>query len=131
MEKIEFWKEKSSRVVDPYLFSRKADAFAKQVFDEGGERKNKPSQLRKFFDEVSRLNMRAKTKTNDWKTLLPLVHMITAKSAYATGRNLITLSFHNFIKQSVDQVETPDDLDIFALFFESFIGFYKAYRPKD
>ena len=131
MGKIEFWKDRGKKIIDPELFSRRAEAFAIEIAQDNRNQKkfNKPNQVRKFFDEVVRLNMQAKSDYNGWTGILPLVHMITAKAAYASGRDLISKNFLNFIKDSVNQVESPEDLDVFASFFESFIGFYKLHGP--
>ena len=131
MKRIEFYKKKEEKIIDPLLLSEIAESFAKEVATSGGKSQNKPSQIRKFFDEVVRLNTLAKIKKSEWDYILPLVHMIISKAAYAHGRNHLTENFKDFIKTSVDQVVTPEDLNVFMLFFESFIGFYKLYRPKD
>ncbi|PIU32807.1 MAG: hypothetical protein COT06_00740 [Syntrophobacteraceae bacterium CG07_land_8_20_14_0_80_61_8] len=53
--------------------------------------------------------------------------MIIAKAAYAEGRKLVTENFVTFIRESVGQVQSAQDLDIFANLFEAFMGFYKKY----
>ncbi|MCK5687610.1 type III-A CRISPR-associated protein Csm2, partial [bacterium] len=57
--------------------------------------------------------------------------MVTAKAAYAQGRKLISNNFMQFIKNSVEQVQSPEDLDVFASFFESFIGFFRLHGPSN
>lgn len=134
MEKIEFWKDKSNQVVDPALFSAKAEQLAKELNEDhesSRKRTNKRTQIRKFFDEVVRLDMTAKSGRRDWNSVLPLVHMLTAKAAYARGRDLISDNFLKFIKESVEQVETQKDLNIFSTFFEAFIGFYRMHGPSN
>lgn len=134
MEKIEFWKEKEKELVDPALFSTHAEALAKELAnDHESSRKkfNKRTQIRKFFDEVVRLDMTAKSRPEEWHSILPLVHMMTAKAAYARGRDLISDNFLKFIKESVNQVQERKDLSIFATFFEAFIGFYRMHGPSN
>jgi len=133
MEKIVFWKDKENRVIDPELFSKTAETFAREIASDNNNSRsaNKRTQIRKFFDEISSLNMQAKTNPDGWMGILPLVHMVTAKAAYASGRKLISDNFLNFIKQSVEQVKTSEDLDVFASFFESFIGFYRLHGPSN
>ncbi len=132
MEKIVFWKDKSERLINPALFSTIAESFAVEIARDNNNRgnPNKPTQLRKFFDEIVRLNMEAKSNPEAWNHVLPLVHMVTAKAAYAMGRNLISDTFLSFIRNSVEQTETPEDLNLFVSFFESFIGFYKLHGPS-
>lgn len=134
MEKIQFWQDKDKQTVDPALFSIRAEAFAKQLagdHDQSRRKVNKRTQIRKFFDEVVHLNMTAKSRSDEWSSILPLVHMMTAKAAYAKGRDLVSENFLQFIKQSVEQVDDPEDLSVFATFFEAFIGFYRLYGPSN
>ena len=134
MDKIEFWKEKEKKLVDPALFSKKAEELAKQLakdHDMSRGKMNKRTQIRKFFDEITRLDIAAKSKPDTWPNVLPMVHMLTAKAAYAKGRDLVSDSFMSFIKQSVDQVEEHKDLNLFASFFEAFMGFYRMHGPSN
>jgi CRISPR-associated protein Csm2 len=134
MENIVLWKDREKKIMDPLLFSRKAEEFARQTARENDTEKgnpNKRSQLRKFFDETVRLNMSAKANPDNWSNVVPLVHMLTAKAAYAQGRNLISKGFLDFIRNGVGQIERPEDLDVFATFFESFVGFYRLHGPKN
>lgn len=134
MAKIEFWKDRDRQIIDPQLFSSRAEAFAREIADDNRQSKshkaNKYTQLRKFYDEIVSLNMQAKSSPSGWENILPLVHMVAAKAAYASGRELISKNFLTFIKDSVNQVEEPKDLDVFNAFFESFIGFYKLHGPR-
>ncbi len=136
MDKIEFWKDREKKIIDPVLFSTKAEVFAIEISEDNKKEKreskkpNKPTQLRKFFDEIVSLNIQAKYSPHNWESILPLVHMVTAKAAYAKGRELISDNFLNFIKNSVNQIQEPCDLDVFNAFFESFIGFYKLHGPQ-
>jgi CRISPR-associated protein Csm2 len=130
---ISFWKNKETKLVDPKLFSEKAEKLAtdiKREHEESKTKRNKPSQLRKFYDEVVRLDELARKHGKEgekWdRLILPALHMLIAKTAYAEGRELVSSGFKNFIRQSVGQVESPEDLAVFAGLFEAFIGFYKG-----
>jgi CRISPR-associated protein Csm2 len=132
MEQIKLWEDRKNHLMNPLLFSQVAEDFARQM-DQERERKrncNNQSQLRKFFDEITRLNMAAKTSLQNWPNVLPLVHMLTAKAAYAHARDLVSEGFLDFIKNGVKQIERPEDLNVFTMFFESFIGFFKLYDEK-
>jgi len=136
MDKIYFWKDKEKGVVDPILFSKTAENFAKKIAEEHeeskGKKSNKRTQIRKFYDEVLRLDMDAKSKKYNWEDIIPLVHMLTAKAAYANGRDkLVSDRFLVFIKDSVEQIQDAKDLTLFANFFEAFMGFYRLYGPKN
>lgn len=130
MAKIDFWKDSKKDLIDPTLFSSKAEELAVEIATKRSKSENKRTQIRKFYDEVVRLDMEAKAREEEWHNIAPLVHMITAKAAYAKGRNLISEGFLEFIKHSVGQVNNPKDLSVFANFFEAFMGFYRLHGPK-
>ena len=132
MSKIELWKDSEKKSVDPTLYSAMAEKLSMEMAQDcenSRRRLNKRTQVRKFYDEVLQLEMAAKTRKGDWDNILPLVHMITAKAAYARGRDLVSENFLDFIKSSVNQISTPDDLKVFANFFEAFMGFYRMHCP--
>jgi len=133
MEKIVLWKDRKEKLLDPELFSKTAEALAKKLaedHEQSGKKENKRTQIRKFYDETVRLDMLTKSRSEEWVSVIPIVHMLTAKAAYAQGRKLISKNFMNFIKESVNQIERPEDLNVFCNFFESFMGFYRLYGPK-
>ena len=129
MEKIVFWKDREKQLIDPQLFSKTAENLAKEIAED--KKSNKRTQLRKFYDEVVRLNMLSKSRPNEWEQLLPMVHMVTAKAAYAKGRKLISDGFLRFLKNSIEQIKKPEDLNVFSNFFEAFMGFYRLHGPKN
>ena len=131
---IKLWKDKDKEIIDPELFSKKAEELAKILANENRtERKNpnKASQIRKFYDEVLKLETQARTKSIKKEQILPLVHMLIAKAAYAKGRDLVSDTFLNFIKDSVNQIKDTKDLKVFVNFFEALMGFYKQHGPKN
>jgi len=137
MDKITLWKDRDKGTIDPELFSVKAKELAKRLAEDNknskGEKANRRTQLRKFYDEVLRLDSEAKSGSDDqWeRILLPRVHMLTAKAAYAMGRDFVSIRFLNFIEETVKQVQEPKDLRIFAMFFEAMMGFYRQYGPSN
>ncbi len=134
MDKIDFWKDKERKTVDPTLYSSKAEALSKELAGEcenSRRRLNKRTQIRKFYDEVVRLDMAARTREQDWENILPLVHMVIAKAAYARGRELVSDNFVKFIRSSIEQVKEPQDLNVFVNFFEAFVGFYRMDCPAN
>lgn len=135
---IELWKDKVNKVVEPALFSKTAEEQAKQLSNDGKDnhgkdKLNKSSQLRCFFDEVVRLNDMAKNRQNPvpMELVLPSLHMLIAKASYAQGRGLVSSSFVTLMRESINQVQDKNDLQIFTNFFEALMAFYKVYRPKD
>lgn len=133
MARIDFWKDRETELIDPVLFSSKAEELARAFAKDNEQNKtmNKRTQIRKFYDEVVKLDMEAKARKDEWHNIVPMVHMITAKAAYAKGRNLISDGFLEFIKYSIGQVNSSKDLSVFANFFEAFMGFYRLYGPKN
>jgi len=133
MQKIELWKDPGKMTLEPELFSKTAEDLAREIGEESKHSKgtNKRTQIRKFYDEVVRLTSLAKSRPEEWQNILPMVHMITAKAAYARGRNLISSSFMDFIRNCISQVNRPEDLNVFSNFFEAFMGFYRLHGPNN
>jgi len=129
MVTITLWKDKENKQLEPTLFSVTAEKLAMEIGEED-RNLNKSTQLRRYFDEVVRLSTQAKANGADMNMILPQVHMLVAKVAYAKGRKLITESFVEMMKSGISQIHDKDDLLVFANFLESFIGFYKMYRPR-
>ena len=135
MEKIVFWQDEAMQKIDPQLYYQKAEALAKGLIS---KKLNRRTQIRKFYDEVVRLDIRSRginlnnpKGKKKWEDTLPLVYMLTAKAAYAEGRKLVSKSFSEFIRNSVEQIKEPPDLKVFATFFEAFMGFYTLHDPKN
>ena len=118
------------------LFDGIAHAVAKAVGKESRSL-NKPSQLRKFYDELLMWEDRVHGKGSEGATerlaeCLPLIRMLNAKAAYAQGRNHVGAAFVHLLRRCLEQVEDdPETLRHARLFFEAFMGFYKVVRPKD
>jgi len=127
MQNIQFWKDKSNNIPNAILFSKIAEEHAEAISKD--RRCNKYSQLRKFYDEVTRIN--TLSASTSWEHILPMVHMLGAKAAYAMGRKLVSEDFLNDIKTCINQVNDLSDLKIFTNYFEAFMGYYKYFRPKD
>ena len=130
METITLWKDQDRRIIDPRLFSDKAEKLAMEIGAQAQKKKiNKGTQLRRFYDEVVRLNNMAKERPKEWDNILPYIHMLIAKAAYAKGRGLVSEEFVKFMKDGIAQIEDRKDLVVFANFFEAFMGFYKQHNP--
>jgi CRISPR-associated protein Csm2 len=128
---IKFWKDKSRKQLDPELFSSIAEGLAEKVFGEGKSGKvNKPTQIRKFYDEVLRFDSMLKTDPAEFDNMLPYLKMLNAKAAYAMGRDLVSKGFKDFISSSLSQINDPDDFYAFSGLFEAFMGYYKFFAEK-
>jgi len=135
MAEIKFWKDDKKEKIEPTLFSEQAEKLAKKLAEDNksskGRKENKRTQIRKFYDEVLRLDMEAKNPERKWDDISPFVHMLVAKTAYAKGRELVSDDFFKFIELSVKQISEPKDLSVFANFFEALMGFYRLHGPAN
>ena len=140
---ITLWKDKKNEQLDPEFFSKEAERLAQKVGDEAkkddrgnpvskSKYRNKNSQVRRYFDEIVRLNDIAQQGTeNDMQyKVLPQVHMLIAKVVYAKGRKLVTDSFVKMMKDGINQIHDRKDIQVFTNFLESFMGFYKVHGPN-
>ncbi|MFQ5455840.1 MAG: type III-A CRISPR-associated protein Csm2 [Nitrospirota bacterium] len=124
---INFWKDnKQKKIVDPELFSTIAERFAKEIHEEKKKKDkvNNPTQIRKFYDEVVHFDTRNRSN-EDFKANIPYIKMLYAKAVYAEARDLVSPGFKRFIKNSIEQINEPEDIEVFARFFEAFMGFYR------
>lgn len=129
MAEIKFWTEHGDKkYINHLLFSTVAEGFAKELCHE--RNMNNSSQIRKFYDEVVRLNDKVKSRADSWYEVLPYINMILAKVTYARGRKLVNEVFVNMMKTCVGQVKEPQDMTVFANFFEAVIGFHKAEEEQ-
>lgn len=132
---VALWKDAEKRIVDKDLYSKKAEEFARLIAEDQkvskGGKLNKRSQIRKFYDEILRLDAVSKQRPEEWVNILPLVHMVIAKTAYAEGRELVSKNFSSMMSDTINRVETPADLHVFATFFEAVMGFYRLYSKNN
>ena len=115
--------------IEPNLFDGIAQNQAQRVAE--NKKANKPTQLRKFYDELVMWEQKANQHPEKFQEYLPFIRMINAKVAYAKGRNLIDDKFANLMNDGLKQVESTETLRTFKLFMEAFMGFYKQERPTD
>jgi CRISPR-associated protein Csm2 len=136
---IKFWQDQERTQLDPKLFSDIAENEAKKVYQsaepQGKDvKKNKPTQLRRFFDEIvafearynQALSKEPKESEKVFKQHLPFIHMLIPKVKYAHARNLVSKDFVDLVKSTIiDNLRKPEDLKILKSFFEAFMGHYK------
>jgi CRISPR-associated protein Csm2 len=114
------------------LFSDIAQNKAQVIAAAGGGRKNKSSQLRKFYDELVMwhdkvaFEQNGGTKDTKYKELAPFIKMLNAKVAYARGRDHVDTCFEKLFSHVIRQIADPETLKHAKLFMEAFMGFYKA-----
>lgn len=132
---IVFWENREKKIIKSDLFSEQARKIAEEVFSEADNRKNKPTQLRKFYDEVLRFesilkNLPAEKQNEEFEKMLPYLMMLNSKVAYAEARELVSKKFREFINDSLAQIQTKEDFEAFSGLFEAFMGFYRYYTEK-
>lgn len=135
---ISYWRNKVKKQVETELFSSKADEIARQIHQDQVASKgkvNKPTQLRKFYDEVLRFDSMLKglpdeKQIDEFARMLPYLKMLNAKASYAMGRDLVSGRFRDFIASSLSKIDDKDDFQAFAGLFEAFMGFSKFYDEK-
>lgn len=113
------------------LFDEVADNAARYIAEASGQ-KNKSTQLRKYYDELSMWEQKIKQSPDRYNEYLPLIKMLNAKVAYASGRNLVDQNFVDLMRVCLKQLtpEKPEAFKNCKLFFEAFMGFYKVYKPS-
>lgn len=120
------------------LFADIAQAAARTIAEAGKNKftgrleKNKPSQLRKFYDELVMWHDKlAFEKTADaraakYRELAPFIKMMNAKVAYARGRGHVDQNFEQLFSHLIRQIACPATLKNAKLFMEAVLGFLKA-----
>lgn len=126
---MEFKLSKTGEKLDPELFNGIARTAAKEVAS-GGDRVNKATQLRKFYDEIVLWDNKVLLHPEKFDEYLPFIRMLNAKVAYAEGRKLVDHHFVNLLNHGLKQVVCAETLHTFKLFMEAFMGFYKQERPN-
>lgn len=117
----------------PTLLSDIADEWAKAVAREGGNTKNKSTQLRRFYNEVCHWHEQAGRAGRSFAEILPFVLMIKAKVAYAKARGHVGDMYYAMICAGLEAIhkgkseeEQRQRLERFKLFLEAFTGFHAA-----
>ena len=114
------------------LFADIAQEKAARVYEGGAGRKNKSTQLRKFYDELVmwfdkvHLERTKDAKATKYAEVAPFVKMMNAKVAYARGRDHVDECFEQMFSHLIRQITDAETLKHAKLFMEAFMGFYKA-----
>ena len=109
------------------LFDTLAHKCAKTIA-ESSDSINKPTQLRRFYDELVMWNERAAISDEAFQNALPFVYMMKSKAAYAKGRKNVDETFKSFLFTIINQINDQKTLNNAKLFMEAMMGFYKQYK---
>ncbi len=118
-----------SGTLDADLFNGIAKRCAKAIGD--NKNCNKPSQLRRFYDELVMWQVKVGADNARFQEVRPFILMLNAKAAYAQGRDLVDPNFVKLLERCLRQAEDAKTLGYAKLFFEAFLGFYKEVRPSE
>lgn len=113
------------------LFDKTAKEKAEIIAIARNTKSNKPTQLRKFYDEIVMWESKTSQHPKKFDEFLPFIRMLNAKAAYAKGRRLVNDDYVTLLSECLRQVECVKTMRHFKLFMEAFMGFYKEERPKD
>ena len=102
----------------PKLFDEVAKEWAHAV------ERTKKSQIRNFYDRV--LELEKQSQKEDFAEVLSFVKMLNSKVAYGVSRRVVSREFQEMMESCIGQVNSPEKLKVFKLFFEAVLGFYKG-----
>jgi CRISPR-associated protein Csm2 len=123
-----FWKDKSKKIPDMNLFSECADKWAKEI--SRSDKAPKYSQIRNFYDEILVFKTKLIANKDEFEKLFPYIKMLNAKFAYAQARKVMSELCQKSFSEAINKIKDYDDFMLFTDFFESFMAFYKQYKPK-
>jgi len=111
------------------LFDKTAEKAAQEIAN-GNKDANRPTQIRKFFDELCMWETKVRQNPGRFGDYLPFIRMMNAKVAYAFGRKpqLVDDNFRAFFQRCIEQIVDDKTLWHAKLFFEAFLGFYKVEK---
>jgi CRISPR-associated protein Csm2 len=89
---------------------------------------NKPSQLRRFYDELVMWQEKVGRDEARFKECEPFIQMLRAKAAYALGRGHVDANFRALFDHLIKQASDAQTLRQAKLFMEAFMAFYKVHK---
>jgi len=136
------WDKRNWKTIENGDFKFNIKDITEKTFDEtarkwalviaNSERGVKSTQLRKFYDEITKLNEKAlNISHNDFaKKVLPFVKMVRSKVYNAKNKqpSVVNEAFVIFMDEAISQITTKDDLANFKFLFEAVVGFYQQGR---
>ena len=110
------------------LFNAEAERIAQRLHQTTAREANKPTQIRRFYDELVGWQERIGNDEAKFKELEAFIKMLNAKVAYARGRKLVDEEFEKWFHQCIGATTNATALKHFRLHFEAVLGFLKALR---
>ncbi len=100
---------------------------ADDLSDDGRGKKNKRSQIRKFYEYTIQVRELVRRKDNCFAVAEAELNRLIPFVRYAESRDTVSELFGEFIEKNVKAVHDVEDLDAFLKHFEAIV----AYLPKE
>lgn len=108
---------------DPELLNITAKEWAEAI-----ERGTKKTQVRNFYDKI--LELQERVKKENFSDVYPFIKMLNSKVAYGVSRRVVSREFQEMMEMCLNQITNNENgkekFEIFKLFFEAVIGFFKG-----
>lgn len=113
------------------LIRDEAKKFAEGIINMRKKQEDAYTQIRRFYDELVRIQTKSKDDNDSFDKYLPAVYIIASQAAYAQARGKLSASFEKFIVENIRAITIKDDLDKFILYFEAILGYLKYFEKKN
>jgi len=111
-----------------------AEQFVKALLADDKQAKDKlnPTQLRKIFHYVKKLQQGFRNRPKDEKLPRAEIALLSAQLAYASGRKLIPDPFYQVVTYCLDatRCQTKEDFENVSLFLEAILAYHKYWSEQ-
>lgn len=110
------------------LLTQDAEEFAKKIVDKSNSTKDTSNQIRRFYDELIKIQTKSKEDCNNFATYKPAIYILISRASYSYAKGTLSKEFKEFLDKRIRSIGNQKDLDNFILFFEAIIGYMKYYE---
>lgn len=107
---------------DPELLNVTANEWAEAIS------KTKKTQVRNFYEKI--LELQEEVNKKGFINVYPFIKMLNSKVAYGVSRRVVSREFQEMMEMCLEQItrdkKGKEKFDIFKLFFEAVLGFFKG-----
>ena len=107
---------------DPELLNITAKEWAEAI------NRTKKTQVRNFYDKI--LELQEEVKKKNFEDVYPFIKMLNSKVAYGVSRRVVSREFQGMMEICLKQITRDEQgekkFEIFKLFFEAVLGFFKG-----
>ncbi len=108
---------------DPELLNVTANEWAEAI-----KNRTKKTQVRNFYDKI--LELQEEVNKKGFIKVYPFIKMLNSKVAYGVSRGVVSREFQEMMEMCLEQItrdeKGKEKFDIFKLFFEAVLGFFKG-----